>query len=119
MSLCHSVPLCFSGVVGLGSVNYHWSGRGWSIQDFDKNHVLVYMHPCHHTCTLFSGMLRLISEPNRVRSEISSYLWNQENIRDMCEKTMQAFSLHAQAHISAELGPIKDIKISMESEYIM
>ena len=37
----------------------------------------------------------------------------------MCEQIMQAFSLHAQAYISAEVGLIKDIKISMESEYIM
>ena len=57
-------------------------------------------------------------------SERSRYLWNQEIVPDLSEHKMtwacklacmHAMCLCAQAHISAKLGQIREIKVSMES----
>ena len=48
-------------------------------------HVHASMHTRSCVCTLFSGMIRPISQQHLVRSEISRYLWNQGNMQEMYE----------------------------------
>ena len=84
-------------------------------------------HTSLHACTLYACMLRPISQPNWVGSERWRYIWNRENIQDISENIqhnttqacklacMHPMCLWAQGHISAKLGQIREIKVSMES----
>ena len=98
---------------------------GYASHVYDFVHVHGSIHACQHACTLFSGMLRPISQPIWVGSERWRYLWNRE---DMPVMTMMSVHVHAHmldcmhitfwcalANISAKSGQIRVIKISMDS----
>ena len=59
-------------------------------------HVHTSMHACWCACTLFSGVLRPISQPIQVRLEGQRYLWNQGDISVM---TMVFVHVHTSMHI--------------------
>ena len=104
--------------------------------DFSE-HIIWPEHSSLHACTLCACMQGPISQPNWVGSERSKYLWNWDNMPDLsghkilpehtnlCACTLYAcmlgliyqpnWCLHVQAHISAKLGRIRNIKVSMES----
>ena len=107
-----------------------------NMPDFSE-HIIWPEHSSLHACTLCACMQGPISQPNWVGSERSKYLWNWDNMPDLsghkilpehtnlCACTLYAcmlgliyqpnWCLHVQAHISAKLGRIRNIKVSMES----
>merc|ERR1711954_33798 len=58
-------------------------------------HVHAIMHACYGACTLFSGVLKPISQPNWVQSERSRYL---RNCRDIVVMTMMYEHVRASMH---------------------
>ena len=61
---------------------YVGNWRDMLVMTMMSEHMHASMHACQHACTLFSGMLRPISQSNQVQSERSKYLLNKENMPD-------------------------------------
>ena len=54
-----------------------------------SEYIIQPKHASQCACTLCACMHRPISQPNWIRSEISKYLWNQDNMLDLSEHISQ------------------------------
>ena len=121
LSACMHRPISQPNWVRLERWKYLLN-RG-NIKDLSE-YIIQPKHASLCECTLCAYMHGPISQLNWNGSERSKYLWSQEESPtflstyfNLCmEASVHAtYVLHAQAHISAKLCRIREIKVSMES----
>ena len=96
-SVCHKIEILITWPiwVGLERQIYLQNQGDMLVMTMMSVHVHPIKHTCQHACTLFSGMLRPISQPNWVGSKRQRYL---QNWGDMPVMTLMSVHVHASMH---------------------